>query len=366
MRHRFHSICPYFAMFPEPFVSRNVVAWSNPGDLVLDPFCGRGTTVFESLLNGRRAIGCDTNAVAACVSRAKSDAPRLAALESRLTELELQYLDCEVPNEEDPDDFFKSCYHPSTLRQVLFLRSALNWRKNRADCFIAAVVLGSLHGESHRTKLCLSNRMPRTISTKPAYSVRWWKQRGCVAPKRDAFGILRAMVRYRFESTPPRLRGKVVEGDARDASKHFQDSHGRVKLIVTSPPYINITNYREDQWLRLWFLGGPPKPTSSHPQSDDRHRRPEEYWRFLTEAWGGISPLLSQKCNVVIRIGGSRLSKQELADGLLLSLKNASLSRSVLTETHSTEIKGGQRRSFTSSPSLSAGIEHDFRFLVAS
>lgn len=151
-------------MFPESFVLRNVIAWSSPGDLVLDPFCGRGTAILESLLNNRRAIGCDTNPVAACVSRAKSDPPALAALESRLAELELQYPNTKESNEQPLDDFFRLCYHPSTLRQVLFLRSRLNWREDRTDCFIAAVALGSLHGESHRTKFCFSNRMPRTIS----------------------------------------------------------------------------------------------------------------------------------------------------------------------------------------------------------
>jgi len=42
-------------MFPEVFVQKHL-AWSRPNDLIFDPFSGRGTTVFESLLNGRRAI----------------------------------------------------------------------------------------------------------------------------------------------------------------------------------------------------------------------------------------------------------------------------------------------------------------------
>src|SRR5438874_10713025 len=87
-RHRFHSICPYFAMFPETFVRRNVLAWSSRDDVILDPFSGRGTTVFESLLNGRQAIGCDTNPVAVCLSKAKADSPRLAEVLERLDALE--------------------------------------------------------------------------------------------------------------------------------------------------------------------------------------------------------------------------------------------------------------------------------------
>ena len=67
MRHRFHSICPYFAMFPEAFVEKHLAASPHEG-VVFDPFCGRGTTVFQALLQGRDAAGCDLNPVAACIS----------------------------------------------------------------------------------------------------------------------------------------------------------------------------------------------------------------------------------------------------------------------------------------------------------
>ena len=38
MRHPLHSICPYFAMFPEYFVERHVLAHTKPGEVVFDPF----------------------------------------------------------------------------------------------------------------------------------------------------------------------------------------------------------------------------------------------------------------------------------------------------------------------------------------
>ncbi|MDA8120863.1 MAG: DNA methyltransferase, partial [Gammaproteobacteria bacterium] len=81
-----HSICPYFAMFPEDFVAKQLLAYTQRGDIVFDPFCGRGTTVFESLLNGRRASGVDINPVAACIAGAKADAPKLGSVQTRLAE----------------------------------------------------------------------------------------------------------------------------------------------------------------------------------------------------------------------------------------------------------------------------------------
>src|SRR2546423_1010801 len=121
-RHRFHSICPYFAMFPEAFVRRNLLAWSKRGDIVLDPFSGRGTTVFESLLNGRRSLGCDTNPVAVCLSRAKVDPPTYEKVLYRIDNLERQFRRFSSLEPEVKDEFFRLCFHPSTLKQLLFLK----------------------------------------------------------------------------------------------------------------------------------------------------------------------------------------------------------------------------------------------------
>jgi hypothetical protein len=361
-RHRFHSICPYFAMFPEMFVRKNVLAWSKRDELILDPFSGRGTTVFESLLNGRRALGCDTNPVAICLSKAKADPPKLDAVMERLGELESTARRFASKAPELGDEFFTLCFHSTTLRQVLFLRKRLDWRRSRTDCFIAALALGCLHGESHRTELCFSNRMPRTISTKPAYSVRWWRQNECFPPERDVFQILRTCAEYRYQSPVPALKGRVVEGDARRAGTLLRPYKERVKLVITSPPYLDITDYHEDQWLRLWFLGGPSKPVTGQGK-DDRHRRIAAYWEFMSEAWKGVVPLLQGSAQVVVRIGGTRLGQEELRAGLLGSL-NSTGQKFRLAEARQTDIKNGQRRIFQSTPDQ-ASVEHDFRFKLA-
>lgn len=361
-RHRFHSICPYFAMFPEAFVRRNVLAWSKPGDMVLDPFSGRGTTVFESLLNGRRGLGCDVNPVAVCLSKAKATPPSFEDVVQRLAVLARRCQSFRASAPELADEFFTFCFHEETLRQLLFLKKALKWRDDTRDCFIAALTLGALHGESHRSELCFSNRMPRTISTKPAYSVRWWRERGCVAPKRDVFAILNASAAYRYGSPVPPLRGRVVEGDARRASRLLRPYRSRVNLIVTSPPYLDITDYHEDQWLRLWFLGGPRRPVTRQGK-DDRHRGTATYWQFLREAWKGVVPLLDESAQVVIRIGGTRLGKEELQEGLLASL-NSTGRRFRLAESRQTNIKNGQRRVFQPATDKTS-VEHDFRFKTA-
>jgi DNA modification methylase len=361
MRHRFHSLCPYFAMFPEEFVQRHL-AWSKPDDLVLDPFCGRGTTIFESLLRGRNAIGCDTNPVAVCVSRAKADPPKLRAVLERIAELETRSK--RALRITAPTEFFRWCFHAETFHQVAFLRDELEWRRRRDDCFIGAMALGLLHGESHRTGLCFSNRMPRTISTKPDYSVRWWRERNSRPPKRDAFEILREMTAYRFASDPADRRGLIKNCDVRRASSRFPNARGQVKLVITSPPYLDTTNYREDQWLRLWFLGGDTVPETGNTKNDDRHRGPETYWRFLEEAWRGITPLLADGAHLIVRIGGRRVERDDCERNLLESMRVGFDTRIKLLDRKTSTIRKRQAVAFHPEP-LDKAVEHDFHLRVA-
>ncbi len=363
MRHRFHSICPYFAMFPEAFVENHLAASPHRG-VVFDPFCGRGTAVFQALLQDREAAGCDVNPVAVCISGAKCDPPEQRQVETRLTELRNSFSKAgENQWEGKHAEFFEHCFHRDTLPQVLYLRSVLDWRRSKVDRFIAALCLGSLHGESDRSPSYFSNRMPRTISTKPDYSVGWWQRNGYEPPQRDVFRILERITIYRFQTLPPERIGNVKEVDARNAGKDFQEIKSRVSDVITSPPYLNTTNYREDQWLRLWFLGE-DHPLASCNGGDDRHHNEGMYWTFLQSAWAGIAPLLSQRVRLVIRIGSRQQNKDTLRDGLVQSL-NQGLNRPVnlVNEGTSSKIINTQANAFRGSK-VSQLTEHDFLFTV--
>ncbi len=327
MRNRLHSLCPYFAMFPEEFADEQIRKYSSKGDVVCDVFSGRGTTMLQGLLLKRRALAIDINPVAYCISAAKAAVPRLADIRREITILERHYLDTDKSSLEDEcsslPQFFRRAFYHTTLRELLFLRSVLKWEDTTMHGFIAALVLGSLHGEMDKSCSYFSNQMPRTISTKPDYSITYWN-RQCLWPKkRNVFQLLRdrAEFRVRKEDTPE-LTGEVALGDARDAAKLFPESLGKVKLIVTSPPYLNVTSYEEDQWLRLWFLGNEPNPTYRKISKDDRYLSAAKYWKFLKEAWEGAAPLLSAGATLVCRIGAKDLKRDEIVDGLTESLKN--------------------------------------------
>ncbi len=318
IRHRFHSICPYFAMFPETFAERWITSLTEPGDLVFDPFCGRGTAPFQALLLDRKAAAGDVNPVAYVITRAKTSAPHVAATRRRLAMLEQRFepdsMDAQV---QQLPPFFHHAYHPRTLRQVLFLRDALKWDSSDVDCMIAALMLGSLHGESLRSPAYLSNQMPRTISTKPDYSIRFWTERSLTAPQRDAFMILRSRLAYRYASSPPARRGTTALTDVRDFHRTGMVAPGEAKLAITSPPYLNLTSFEEDQWLRVWFLRGPTRPNRRRLSRDDRHYRLDDYWAMIADIWRCFGYLLADRAHVVVRLGFKHLSPSEVVDGVV-------------------------------------------------
>lgn len=47
------------AMYPEELVKDHVISWTNPGDIIYDPFMGSGTTAKISMMLGRNFIGTD-------------------------------------------------------------------------------------------------------------------------------------------------------------------------------------------------------------------------------------------------------------------------------------------------------------------
>lgn len=322
-----HAICPYFAMFPETFVREQVEAHSAKGDWVFDPFCGRGTTLLESLLRGRRAAGSDINPVAVCVSRAKAIRPSRATVLKRLTMLEHGFLGCdsgavEIERRALPP-FFRRAFHHSTLRELLYFRAHLDWRARSTDGFIAALIVGSLHGEMDRSSAYFSNQMPRTICLKPDYSVRYWRKHGLFPRRRRVFDMLRQKTALRLHDLPGDCgTGDVKECDARKTGSVFAGLRGRIKLVVTSPPYLNVTRYEEDQWLRLWFLGGKPRPTYGEVSRDDRHEVDERYWRFLAESWRGLAPLLAKDARLVVRLGAVGAAPEDLTANLTATVKS--------------------------------------------
>ena len=73
--HSLHTMCSYHGMFPAKVAHYFIQRYSQPGDLVLDPFSGRGTVPLQARVEGRRTVSNDLNPLAYVLSRAKAHPP---------------------------------------------------------------------------------------------------------------------------------------------------------------------------------------------------------------------------------------------------------------------------------------------------
>jgi DNA methylase len=67
-----HNFYRYPARFSPQFARAAIEAFSNPGDVILDPFMGGATTLVESRALGRHALGSDINSLSVFLSRVKT------------------------------------------------------------------------------------------------------------------------------------------------------------------------------------------------------------------------------------------------------------------------------------------------------
>lgn len=245
-------------MFP-PQLAAVFIRWlTSPGDAVFDPFSGRGTVALEASLSGRQAFAGDANPLAHALTRAKLRVPSAAGLGRRLTELDREFATARVDLQDVPDDI-RMLYAPGTLRQLVFLRERLS-ADRPTDAFIVALVLGMLHANhsSAGATRGFSISMPNTFAMAPGYVRSYISREGLVAPEVNVFEMLRARAaRYRL---PTRM---MVGGQSwlRDATKRppLSVRSARPKLVITSPPYLEVIKYGKYNWVRLWFLGHEPR-----------------------------------------------------------------------------------------------------------
>jgi hypothetical protein len=295
--YRLNAVCPYYTMFPLQF-PWDVLREASPGDWVLDPFCGRGTTLFAARLRGLGAVGMDVNpvAVALATAKLKSTTPEaVAGLCERLLGA------VGHPREIPAGEFWELAYHETTLQQVCLLRERLKEAAcDAASSLLRAVVLGVLHGPRRKgLPSYLSNQMPRTYASKPDYAVRFWRERAMKPLEVDVLDVVARRARYTLAALPPPVPGYVRLGDAVAEVSHLGR---RFRWVITSPPYYGMRTYLPDQWLRSWFLGGPAAVTYGVP-GQLQHTGVDAFVGGLAEVWRATARRCEDGARLVVRFG---------------------------------------------------------------
>lgn len=346
--HSLHPMCSYLASFPAALTHSFIARYTRPGDVVLDPFSGRGTTALQACAEGRIGVGNDLNPFAHLLTAAKIEPASRAASATRLTALRLGWhsdvdawsalgervvrdpTSTVVPaaaSHEGPDGTSGGsvpaevaiAFHPHTLGQLLYVRSMLD-QSDRTDRFLAAAISGILHGKS---KSYLSVLMPNTFSMAPRYVLDFARQNAFSPPRRDVFDGLAAKLDRLYRQPIPPVEGIALLGDARDIAGRVRvelrrrGRPDRARLVVASPPYLRVVKYGYYNWLRTWFLGFDSREIDA--TLDDAHHR-EPYLAFLREVLAGMRPVLADDAVVILVIGDVETDRgRAIHDGIGLA-----------------------------------------------
>ena len=311
---RWAGLGPYYAMFPMEFALRTVQRYCPQGGRVLDPFAGRGTSIFAAAASGRSGTGIEVHPAGWLYGRVKlNPAPREAVL-SRLVQIaELSDMVREESIQRMPE-FFLWCFSPNVLRFLLAARRHLKWRQQRVDRTLMAFLLNNLHGSATRS---LSNQMHQARSMAPDYSLRWWKAKRMRPKDKDPVEFLSARIEWRYKHGSPDFRKSVLRlGDSLKLLTNLSQNRSRYDLLFTSPPYFSMGNYYYDQWLRLWLLGGRARPKKSADRSRGSFQNIVEYQNLLFGVFEKAARLMKPGAAVYVRTDAREFSLSVAMDAL--------------------------------------------------
>jgi hypothetical protein len=247
----------YRACFKPQLPAYFIERLSDEGDLVYDPFSGRGTTAVEAALRGRRVAANDINPLSAIFAKPRLEIPHVGEIDARLSAIDLG-------NKVRPAIDLSMFFHPDTEREILNLRAYLNARRRSRseDCidrWIRMVATNRLTGHSPgffsvytlppNQAVTADNQIKinERLDQRPEYrntrelilKKSMQLQSGVTAQERDR--LRRAAAHAQF-----------LEGAA-SATRAIRDRS--VQLTVTSPPFLDVVQYAKDNWLRCWFNG---------------------------------------------------------------------------------------------------------------
>lgn len=296
-----NAVCPYYTMYPLDFPLRVLRRHGKPGEWVIDPFCGRGTTNFAARLLGMPSVGIDSSPVAAAIAKAKLV---YATPERVHASAEAILAEAKEPTAIPSGSFWDLAYHPRTLYKLCQLREVLLEDCSSASrILLRAILLGALHGPRPKGKPSyFSNQAPRTFAPKPKYAVKFWAARGMRPDHVDVLAIIKDRADRYLASRPPDVDGVVHLADSRK-SEAFRDTP-KAGWIVTSPPYYGMRTYLPDQWLRNWLLGGPDCVEYAQPAGQLEHTGADHFASELSLVWKNLRSRSTSNTSLVIRFGG--------------------------------------------------------------
>lgn len=313
---RLHEVS-YRACFkpqlPRFFIDR----LTSPGDIVYDPFMGRGTTLLEAALRGRIPYGNDTNPLSCALIEPRLSPPKLEGVLKRLSEIPWE----DFKNFENEE--LLTFYHPQTLAKIEGLRSWLISRQengtiDNVDKWIKMVAINRLTGHSSGFFSVYTLPPNQAVTVKRQRLINIKRQQ--TPPLRDVSSIIAKKSKSLLSQEHGQVHAqeyKTLTSSSHQTTDILSDS---VSLTVTSPPFLDIVNYESDNWLRCWFIGVNPKSVEI-----SQYRKIKDWEVFIGKTLTELSRITRDSGYIAFEVGEVRKGSMRLEDNVIEAAKGLPL-----------------------------------------
>lgn len=279
-----HRWVPWIAGYSAPFVDDVITAYlpQHTTALVLDPFCGVGTTLLQTVLRGYDAIGFEINPYASLAACAKLSAPTidLAAFDALLENLQTHtrfwkttpvQADITPPPLKSRLLFFSPAVETQVLHALSFLRSIASESLANLYRIAFGAVMVSVSNYTYEPSLSSRPAVGKPLITEADVGeVLLMKLRQMQA---DIVSVQEKMHGRRLGTS------RVINGDFFSAQECLETDSAH--LMVTSPPYMNNYHYVRNTRPQLYWLNF---ITSPKQQKHLETNNFGQYWQTVRDS----------------------------------------------------------------------------------
>lgn len=276
-----HRWVPWIAGFASSFVRDILANYGGNKITVLDPFCGVGTTLVESMRHGHQTVGFEINPYPAMASSLKTrvydiDTAELSQAMHRYTHFcKRTALSTYTPKSTSPAGFKTRAafYSPNVLRKVLVFQDYVNTITPGPirDLFRLAFVSTMVQYSNYSYEPSLSRRKTAgkpDIDEAPVFDIIFEK----LTQMLDDIALSQ---RQRDGAIP---QAQVINDTFVNHAAYLEPES--IDLIITSPPYLNNYHYNRNTRPQLYWLGYAQKPHDLKPLE---HANFGKYWQTVRD-----------------------------------------------------------------------------------
>jgi DNA modification methylase len=247
-----HRLHPYLGKFIPQLVEVFLKKYFQPGQMILDPFVGSGTTLIEANLLNMSSVGVELSEFSYLITKVKTQKYSVELVEKEILDIlnKTKEFSRKIQKNQrslfedwsfEPSEYFKNWYHPRAIKEIYFYRSLIPNYQNQD-------ILKIILSRSARS----ARQIPHYDLARPKKPVKekYWclKHKQYCEPINNA---IKFITRYSLDTIKRikefdklRTSAKIIllQGDARKIKLPVKkESDG----IFTSPPYLGLINYHE-------------------------------------------------------------------------------------------------------------------------